>query len=229
MVEHKLSPSHQHWLHQVWKKMFSSTIWWHCCGKLFLIIILLSPMMLWGDYSVNVLWCNWTLFCVLAGGIANFIIYLWLLLYCDWCNCHWARCFEAHFYLFCGSWCYRTKGGYQGVTRALTLWGCYLSFISGDLINTSSHICGSRYLPIFLFRDGSLALISIASLMDLVMLWSSLPTVLKFSKERSWLVVLWWSWMSEGALMCPLNISAKVLSDSSTHSSSKSTLPHLYL
>ena len=58
--------------------------------------------------------------------------------------------------------------------------GSYLSLSSGDLTNTSSHICGSRYLPIFLFRDGSLTLISIASLMALAILWSSLPTMLNF-------------------------------------------------
>ena len=49
--------------------------------------------------------------------------------------------------------------GCQGVTRALVLSGCYLS-LSSDLTNTSSHICSSWYLPIFLFRDGSLTLIN---------------------------------------------------------------------
>ena len=66
---------------------------------------------------------------------------------------------------------------------AKMLWGCYLHLSSGDSTNTSFHIFGSWYLPIFLFRDGSL--ISIASLMDLAILWPSLPTMLKFSKERS--------------------------------------------
>ena len=46
------------------------------------------------------------------------------------------------------------------------------------MASTSSQICGSWYLPIFLFRDGSLTLISMASLMVLAMLWSSLPTML---------------------------------------------------
>ena len=115
LVEHKLSPSHQHWLHQVWRKMFIPTTWWYCCGKLFLIIIVLSPMMVWVGYSVKVLWCNWTLFCVLAGEIANYIIYFWLLLCCDWCYCHWARCFEAHMFIcYYGSWFYRTKVGTRG-------------------------------------------------------------------------------------------------------------------
>ena len=57
--------------------------------------------------------------------------------------------------------------GCQLVTRNLVLWGCFLSLSSCALTNTSSHICGSWYLPTFLFRDGSLTLISIASLMDL--------------------------------------------------------------
>ena len=54
---------------------------------------------------------------------------------------------------------------------------CYFNLSSGDLTNTSSQICGSWYLPIFLFKDGSLTLISIASLMALAMLWSSLLTM----------------------------------------------------
>ena len=56
---------------------------------------------------------------------------------------------------------------------------------SGDLTSTSSQICGSWYLPIFLLRDGSLTLISIASLIVLVILWSSLPTMLKLCRDTS--------------------------------------------
>ena len=41
--------------------------------------------------------------------------------------------------------------------------GCCLIFSSGDLTSTSSHMCGSWYLPIFLFRQGSLTPINIAS------------------------------------------------------------------
>ena len=40
--------------------------------------------------------------------------------------------------------------------RAKMLCGHYLSLSSGRFISNSSHICGSWYLPIFLFRDGSL-------------------------------------------------------------------------
>ena len=44
--------------------------------------------------------------------------------------------------------------GVRGVTRAVMLWDYYLSVSSGDLSNTSCDICGSWYLPIFLFRVG---------------------------------------------------------------------------
>ena len=83
-------------------------------------------------------------------------------------------------YVLCWSWCY-WPFGYQGVTSQM-VWLCllmvnvyYFNCISGDLTSTLSQICGSWYLPIFLLRDGSLTLISIASLIVLVMLWSSLP------------------------------------------------------
>ena len=70
----------------------------------------------------------------------------------------------------------------------------------------SSHICGSWYLSIFLFRDGSLTLISMASLMVLVMLWSSLATMLKFSSDTSWPVVFKWSCIGDDDFMCSLNL-----------------------
>ena len=57
------------------------------------------------------------------------------------------------------------------ITLIIILFIIYFSSNSGDLTNTSSHICGSWYLPIFLFRDGLSTLISMASLMVLVMLW----------------------------------------------------------
>ena len=104
----------------------------------------------------------------------------------------------------------------------------YLSWSSGDLTNTSSQICGIWYLPIFLFRDGSLTLIRIASLMVLAMLWSSLPTMLKLSRDTSWPVMLKWSCMGDGSLICSLNLSANVLPESPIYSTLQSTLPHLY-
>ena len=54
--------------------------------------------------------------------------------------------------------------GCQGITVAMMLLALYLNFNSGDLTNTSSHLCGSWYLPIFLFRNGLFTLINIASL-----------------------------------------------------------------
>ena len=60
----------------------------------------------------------------------------------------------------------------------------YLSLGAVAFTSTSSHMCGSWYLPIFLFRDGLLTLIRIASFMDLTMLWLSLPTILKLSIDQ---------------------------------------------
>ena len=119
--------------------------------------------------------------------------------------------------------------GCQGCHQALLLWAVIWVLSSDDLTSTSSHIYGSWYLPIFLFRDGSLTLINITSLMALTIFQSSLPTMLKLSGNSSWPVVLWWSCMSDSALMCSLNLSAKVLPDSPMYSSSQSTLPHFYL
>ena len=70
---------------------------------------------------------------------------------------------------------------------ALMLWAfiIYLNFNSGDVTSTSSHMCGSWNLPIFLFREGSYTLISIASVIVLAIPWSSLPTILKLPKDTS--------------------------------------------
>ena len=119
--------------------------------------------------------------------------------------------------------------GCHGGTMALILWALSLNFSSGDLTSTSSYMCGSWYLPIFLFRDGSFTLINSACLMILAMLWSSLPTMLKLSIDNSLPVMLWWSWMGDGAFMCSLNLSPNGLPDSPIYSSSQSTLPHLKL
>ena len=53
--------------------------------------------------------------------------------------------------------------------------GSYLNFSSGDLTSTSSHMCGSWYLPILLFRDGPFTLINIASLMVLTIFGPACP------------------------------------------------------
>ena len=61
----------------------------------------------------------------------------------------------------------------------------YLSLSYSEFTSTSSHMCGSWFFPIFLFRDGSLTLVRTASLMDLAMFWSSLPARLKLSMDMS--------------------------------------------
>ena len=90
-------------------------------------------------------------------------------------------------------------------------------------------MCGSWNLPMFLLRDGSFTLMKIASFMFLAILLSSLPTIIKLSRETSWPVVFWWSMIGDGALMCSLYLSPNVLPDSPMYSSSQSTLPNLYL
>ena len=61
----------------------------------------------------------------------------------------------------------------------------YLCLSSGRFISASSHICGSWHLPIFLFRDWSLTLMIMGSLMYLAVLWSSLHTILILSIDMS--------------------------------------------
>ena len=73
----------------------------------------------------------------------------------------------------------------------------FISFyfiLSSEMLNrTSSHMWGRWYLPVFLFRDGMLTHMYIASFISLMMFWSSLPTILKFSNIVIWPVVLKWS------------------------------------
>ena len=65
---------------------------------------------------------------------------------------------------------------------------------------------------------------STASFICLMRFWSSLPTILKFSSEVVWPVMLQWSYIGEGCFRCSLNLSPKVLDDSPIYSSSHSTL-----
>ena len=68
--------------------------------------------------------------------------------------------------------------------------GNYFSFSFEVVCRTSSHIWGRWYLPMFWFRDGLFTLMYNASLIHLQRFWSSLPTMLKFSKVTLWPVVL---------------------------------------
>ena len=67
------------------------------------------------------------------------------------------------------------------VADGITTGQLYFIFSSEMFNRTSSHMCGRWNLPTFLFRDGLLALMSIASLMVLRRFWSSLANVLKSS------------------------------------------------
>ena len=102
----------------------------------------------------------------------------------------------------------------------------HFNLSSEMLSRTSSHICGRWYLPIFLFRDGLLALMYKASFIVLKRFWSSLPSMVKLSIVTSWPDVLWWSYMGDGAFRCSFNLSSKFLADSPMYSSSQSTLSH---
>ena len=72
---------------------------------------------------------------------------------------------------------------YCHVADGIATGSYYLSLSSEVLNRTSSHMWGRWYLPMFLFRDGLLTLMYRASLMALMRFCSSLPTMLKFSKE----------------------------------------------
>ena len=79
----------------------------------------------------------------------------------------------------------------------------YFSLSSEMLTRTSSHTCGRCYLPTFLFRDGSLTLMYIASLIVLIWFKSSLPTILKLLMVTLWPLILLWSYMGEGVSDVP--------------------------
>ena len=136
---------------------------------------------------------------------------------------------NSHFSYSAG-WCYcqvadgmATTGWSVGrcychVADGIAIGSYYLSLSSEVLNRTSSHIWGRWYLPMFLFRDGLLTLMYRASFMALMRFCSSLPTMLKFSKETWWPVVVEWSKIGEGALRCSLNLSPNVLDDSPMYS-----------
>ena len=115
------------------------------------------------------------------------------------------------------------------VADVITTVSIYFNFSSEMLSRTSSQICGRWYLPMFLLRDGLLALIYRASFIVLKRFWSSLSSMVKLSIVTLWPEMLWWSYMGDGALRCSFNLSSKFLADSPIYSSSQSTLSHLYL
>ena len=66
----------------------------------------------------------------------------------------------------------------------------YSSLNSGLLNRTSSQICGSWYLSVFLFRDGSFTLMNVVSFIVLVRFCGYLPTMLTLSTLESWPLML---------------------------------------
>ena len=88
------------------------------------------------------------------------------------------------------------------------------------MYNTSSHIYGQRYLPIFHLRDGSLTVMNNPSLIALMKFCSSLPIMLTFLMSALCPEILQWLWMEKGDFWCSLNLSAKVIADSPIYSSS---------
>ena len=76
-----------------------------------------------------------------------------------------------------------------------------------------SQMCERLYFPIFLLSVGLFTLIYIDSLIVLAKLLSSLPIILKFSKDVSWPLILWCWNIGEGAFKCSLYLSPKDLPD----------------
>ena len=115
------------------------------------------------------------------------------------------------------------------VADVITTVSIYFNFSSEMLSRTSSQMCGRWYFPMFLLRDGLLALMYRASFMALKRFWVPSPQYGKIVNSdimtRDVMMVIYGRW----ALRCSFNLSSKFLADSPIYSSSQSTLSHLYL
>ena len=102
----------------------------------------------------------------------------------------------------------------------------YLRRRDGVSCKTSSQMWDGWYFSRLMLRDELLTWMNIASLMVLVTLCDSLPTM----EKQSTLIgcpVDWQCWqMGEGALKCSLSLSPKVLPDSLMYSSSPPVWVH---
>ena len=81
------------------------------------------------------------------------------------------------------------------VTLPHWAWFClggrvHLMWSSEELNKNSSHVWGSLYLPMFLFRDGSTTYRNVASLMVLALVCDFLPNMEKLSNLVWWTEVL---------------------------------------
>ena len=97
----------------------------------------------------------------------------------------------------------------------------------GVLSRTSSHMWGDWNLQMFLLMDGSLALMYMVSLMILVMLCASLPTMEKLSTMIYNLCCLHGKRLGKSPWSVPWAFPPKVLANSPINPSSQSSLSHL--
>ena len=95
----------------------------------------------------------------------------------------------------CPLWC----GGPGGTKEECR--GCHCRKKASMLCSASSQMCGSWYLSRCLFREGSLALMNMASFMVLVTSWDSLSMTEKLFSLMGWPMVLEWPWMGRGSWM----------------------------
>ena len=142
-----------------------------------------------------------------------------------WCYCQWLMLLPQCSRLMLLPWWLMLcppMGEMADVVAMVAWWNSHwgqFSFNSDVVCRTSSHMWGRWYLPIFLFRDGSLTLMNKASFIALVRFWSSLPTIVKLLMVMLWPEMLQWSNIGEGAFWCSLNLSTKFLADSPMYSS----------
>ena len=99
----------------------------------------------------------------------------------------------------------------------------YLSCIEGVSCSTSSHWWGRLYTP-FLLREESFTWMCMSSINVLVAPCASLSIMVKHSRSTWCPVVLLCRWMGDGALRCSLNLSPKVMLDSSMYCSGRTVL-----
>ena len=107
---------------------------------------------------------------------------------------------------------YYLASWYCGLAQGPCKYGrVYLSWRSRALNKTSFNIWCNWYFPMFLLRDGSLTLTKIMSLMVLVRVCDSLPTIKKLSNLVWWCEVLAWSLMWKVPWDAPLTFPQRSL------------------
>ena len=126
-----------------------------------------------------------------------------------------------------GVWWEVSKGGMAAAVVGKVLY--YFRCSEGVSFNNWSHTCGSWNFPKFLFKEGSLTLMHMASLMFLVKPCDSLSSMEKHSGLTGCPVADVCRCMGEGALRCSFYLSPSVLPDSPMYCSVQFIFGHLYL